>query len=145
MYASQEEDIPGSVGQTPIAVGTMVSARSGLRFLFICSLVAVAILSLLPPNAEPSVSFLSDKLQHASAYAWLALIGAIAYSSRRANMALVVMLPIFGAAIELAQYFVPGRTPELADAIANLIGALLGLALALGARHLRATRGNLLS
>lgn len=60
-------------------------------------------------------------------------------------MALVVMLPIFGAAIELAQYFVPGRTPELADAIANLIGALLGLALALGARHLRATRGNLLS
>lgn len=139
------EDAPDSIEQTSVPLETMVSVRSALKVLFACSLVAVSILSLLPPNAEPSLSFLSDKLQHASAYAWLALIGAIAYSSRRAKMTLLVMLPIFGAAIELVQYFVPDRTPELADAIANLVGVLLGLALVLVARQFGPTRGNPLS
>jgi VanZ family protein len=118
----------------------MSSMRYGLRLLFIGSLVAVSLLSLLPPGSEPSISFLSDKLQHVSAYAWTALIGAMAYSSKRGKITILVALPMFGGAIELAQYFVPGRTPELADEIANLIGTVVGLLLALIVARFRPTR-----
>jgi VanZ family protein len=107
----------------------MAAGRLTLQLVFLASIVAVAVLSLVPPADEPSVSFLSDKLQHASAYAWLALVGSTAMRSKSARIAMVVLLPLLGAAIELLQFLVPGRAPEVADALANLIGTLLGAGL----------------
>jgi len=107
----------------------MALARIALRLLFALSLALVAALSLLPPEAEPSISFLSDKMQHAAAYGWLGLIGFAAFAERRARAVLLVLLPGYGVAIELLQHFVPRRTPELADAVADLLGVLLGAGL----------------
>lgn len=107
----------------------MAAARLAFKLLFSVSVVAVAVLSLVPPSAEPSISFLSDKLQHASAYAWLAFIGCAAFQTRTARVALIVALPVLGAAIELLQFLVPDRMPEVADELANLAGVVAGVGL----------------
>lgn len=107
----------------------MAAGRLILQFVFFASIVAVAVLSLVPPADEPGLSFLSDKLQHASAYAWLTLVGWTAMRSKSARIAMIVLLPLLGVAIELLQFMVPGRAPEVADALANLIGTLLGAGL----------------
>lgn len=109
--------------------GSMAAARLALKLLFSVSVAAVTVLSLVPPSAELPISFLSDKLQHASAYAWLAFVGCAAVQARTARIAIIVALPGLGAAIELLQFLVPDRMPEVADELANLAGVLVGAGL----------------
>jgi VanZ like family len=68
-----------------------------------------------------------DKLMHFGAYAGLAFLSMLAFERRR-GMALALSMILLGVAIELAQHFSPGRTPDFADAIANSLGVLSGLA-----------------
>jgi len=39
------------------------------------------------------------------------------------------LLSVYGGALELLQFFVPGRTPSIIDWSANTVGALLGAGL----------------
>lgn len=107
------------------AFGSM-AARLALKLLFSVSVLAVTVLSLLPPSAGPSLAFLSDKLQHASAYAWLAFVGYAAIQTPAGRIAVLLALPLLGAAIELLQFLVPNRMPEIADGLADLAGVLAG-------------------
>jgi VanZ family protein len=44
----------------------------------------------------------------------------------RTGLLLAALGPVLGGLLEIAQAFVPGRSPELGDAIANSAGALVG-------------------
>ena len=100
----------------------------------------------------PSPPGVNDKLAHAVAYGVLAagcLLGATAgYWQRvtRGTVGLALLLAVvYGASDEFHQIFVPGRTPDLADLLADTIGASIVLgALWLSAillrRHLTASR-----
>ena len=96
------------------------------RYVFAAGMVAVVVLSLLPGKDMPSVG-VSDKIEHVVAYALLGLAGGLAFPTRRATMLLLVLLPILGIALEVAQLFVPERSSEVADAVADWIGASLTL------------------
>ncbi|WP_405240429.1 VanZ family protein [Lentisalinibacter orientalis] len=102
------------------------------------------VLSLIPGRAEPGDSVFVwavamtptalQKLMHLLLYALLAFLWAWtleALESVRVRFAVAAVLAAsFGAAMELAQTYVPGRFGTLADVLLNGAGALLGLLLA---------------
>jgi VanZ family protein len=108
------------------------------RYMFAAGIVAVVTLSLLPGNDMPSVD-VSDKIEHAVAYALLGLTGGLGFPTRRAAIVLLVLLPLLGVALEIGQLRVPERSAEVADALADWIGAALTLLPILFVR-LRSTR-----
>jgi len=100
--------------------------RTVLKGIFAAGAVAVIVLSLLPGRELPSLG-VSDKFEHAAAYALLGLAGGLAFPTRRATIALLLLLPLLGIALEIAQLVVPQRSSEVADALADWIGAVLTL------------------
>lgn len=112
----------------PPALAMLAFAARGA---FTIGLLAVAVLSLAPVQTLPSLD-LSDKIQHALAYAFLAATGCFGFglTSLRAQIAVVVALSVFGGVIEVLQPPLAGRTGTIADAIANQIGVALGWMLA---------------
>ena len=89
-------------------------------------LTGVAVLSLVPiPASIPQVN---DKLEHFLTYAVLSSWFSLLANGRRGLGVVVAGLVAFGLAIEVLQGMTPHRTAELADALANGLGALVGLA-----------------
>jgi len=105
------------------AWGWSAPARRSLKALFYAACMLVGVLSLLPSGTLPPIS-IGDKVEHAVAYAVLAFLGCAAFERRR--LAVIPGLVAYGAALELLQNFAPGRSPEIADGVADLIGACLG-------------------
>jgi VanZ family protein len=85
--------------------------------------------SAQPADDLPDVGFqVPDKLVHASIYAVLGALVARALRRRGAVVALAAIAAIaaFGLFDEWTQHFSPGRQPDLADALADTLGAAAG-------------------
>jgi VanZ family protein len=95
---------------------------------FAISVATIVILSLLPARSLPSIG-VSDKLGHFVAYALLGLIAGFAYPTQRARILLMAFLSTLGIGLELCQWVVPGRSPEIFDAIASGFGTFTTLGL----------------
>lgn len=83
-------------------------------------------LPFLPPEI-----FLQDKLLHAAEYAVLGglLVPALRVAGLRPSMAVLaaaVIASAFGATDEVHQSFVPGRNADVADWVADTLGAAVG-------------------
>ncbi len=101
--------------------------RTAAIFLTIGLSITIAALTLIPLNVPKSVPG-TDKLHHLLAFAALTLPCAALYP--KALLKVVLAAAIYGAAIEVIQpYF--GRSGELADFIADLLGIGLGATLGL--------------
>lgn len=107
------------------------------------ALVWMALIFALSSQPKlPKVVFLFDgidKLFHAGAYGVLALLVtfALGATTRRAALAAVVVASLYGVSDELHQYFVPGRSCDVVDWLADTGGAAVALAV-LGAWQQRA-------
>ena len=68
----------------------------------------------------------SDKLEHAVAYGVLCVLIVFALGSlkRRHLVLAVVLSSLYGASDEIHQMFVPGRTPDVFDWLADSVGAV---------------------
>lgn len=86
-------------------------------------------LSPLPP---PSANLGWDKLNHASAFAALALAGWLSVHGPRGRWLMMAAALAFGGLIEVAQLFVPGRSSEWADLLADAVGIGFGALFAAG-------------
>lgn len=92
--------------------------------MFAAAALAVAWFSLRPnPGVPPATGW--DKLDHAGAFALLALLGTL--GGVAARLPLGAALLGYGAAIEVAQAFIPGRSAEWGDVLADAIGVAAGL------------------
>jgi VanZ family protein len=91
----------------------------------------------LTPTPPQEASFGWDKANHTLAFLALTLAGCLGFRGARRGT-LWVLLGIFGlgCAIELVQLFVPGRSCEWQDLLADSAGIALGLAVALAALRL---------
>ena len=89
--------------------------------------LAIVVLSLVAPSWRP-VTFLPHNLEHAAIFAVTGLALGLGYPGRTARH--MAMLVIFAAAIELAQFYAPGRHPRLIDFAVDALGACAGAALA---------------
>mgnify|MGYP000070701981 CR=1 FL=1 len=96
----------------------------------------LAILMLLPSDAFPESKLFSyDKLAHFGVFFILSCLVGWGFIAARNSHLLSIkdLLTIFlitftySSALELLQYFVPGRMTDLYDFIANSMGGLFGL------------------
>ena len=103
--------------------------------------------SLLPSGQGPLGGWdasISPNLQdalHLPAYAGIVVLWTLSWSTRsplstRSILAIACACAAFGAAMELAQSVIPGRTCSLGDALVNTAGAILGFLVALLGRRL---------
>jgi VanZ family protein len=85
------------------------------------------------PRSPSLLTFGWDKADHLTAFSVLAWVGVIAWHGRpRLRWPLALGLFAFGGLIELAQLFVPGRSSDWVDLLADTLGIALGLALGTG-------------
>jgi VanZ family protein len=99
-------------------------------FYLACALVGA--LSLVPSAALPPVS-IGDKVEHVIAYAALAVLGGV--TSERGILRMILGPIAFGLLLELLQAFSPGRSPDAADVVADIVGACLGGGAAIALRR----------
>lgn len=99
----------------------------GARIVAVLVLALTLALLLTPGNAVPDTDVPnSDKLVHAALFGLLAFTHALAWPRVRLPiMALIVIA--FGAATEITQTVVPGRSADMLDLLADAAGAVLGL------------------
>ena len=102
--------------------------------------IGIFVQSSFSSEAYPKIEFeLSDKIVHFCIY--LVLLFAFYYSfNNQAKFLLInkysllfafVFTSLYGASDEFHQYFVPGRTCEFNDWVANVTGALFGIVIIL--------------
>ena len=108
----------------------MTAAKRHTLALLATALFAavIAYLTLTPPRPEALDGLLSDKAYHVIAFAALIFPGALLYL--RSLIWLIPAALVFGAAIELVQPLV-GRSAEMADFVADVVGVACGLKLGL--------------
>ncbi len=95
------------------------------RLVFVVGAGLVTVLSLVPASALPPLG-MWDKLQHAVAYALLAVAGCTGFSSTRGRRWVLIALAVYGGSIELIQSALSAREGSIADWIANAIGIGFG-------------------
>ena len=88
-----------------------------------CLALLVIILCVIPAPKIVEVSNV-DKVEHALAFAARAFVFLRAY--RHQVIWVITGCVAFGVGIELVQYFIPWRSAELADLVADIVGVLLG-------------------
>jgi VanZ family protein len=100
------------------------------RALLVFLLVVVTYLALTPKPLQGFESGL-DKVAHLLAFTALAFSGYLGFpASRGTRTALPFGLLAYGGLIEVLQLFVPGRTSEWGDLLADGIGIVFGIGLA---------------
>ncbi|HKI47731.1 MAG TPA: VanZ family protein [Desulfobacteria bacterium] len=115
--------------------------RPWILILWIVSVAMVIYLSLTPRIDFPYDFDNADKVYHMLAYLWVAALPFFAFLSPKAALAGTLSMVPLGACLEIAQYYVPGRSFSLADMAANCLGVILGIWLAAWAKRLRFSRG----
>ncbi len=97
-------------------------------------LLFATIFMLSAQPALPSPPSLNDKQAHALTYgvlAFLCLMGLTGWRWRRiagaSLLAALVIAVLYGVSDEVHQAFVPGRTPDVADVVADATGASIAL------------------
>lgn len=98
--------------------------------LWIVAIVVLIVICLVPLDSLPPLPANSDKLEHLFGYFVLSATAVQLFGSRRALLLSAVGLIALGIGIEIAQGYTAYRSSDLADALANTLGVLLGMATA---------------
>ena len=72
----------------------------------------------------------NDKILHFSGYLLLAILPVLGLRRKINALMGAGSMVLLGLLLEIGQNFVPGRTPELADEVANSLGVACGVVLA---------------
>ena len=92
--------------------------------------VAVVVWGQLTPQPPSLVENHWDKAQHFTAYFGLSLLATLAWGRRRGLIWILLAIIAMGAVMEVLQGMV-GRDADWLDEVANSLGALTGMGLAL--------------
>ncbi|MGH6609590.1 MAG: VanZ family protein [Burkholderiaceae bacterium] len=118
---------PTAVDRIARGLSAGLSAKRLWKAVLLLLLVGVAVLALMskPPS---DAGFGWDKLNHALAFTALGFSAYLGYPSARDTrvVRLCLLLIAFGALIEVLQHYVPGRSSEWGDLLADSIGAVGG-------------------
>ncbi len=101
--------------------------------------LAITVLSLVPKE-HAIQSGASDKLDHLAAYALLSFLAVLGWRKSIRLPVILLVVIAYGALLDGAQMWVPGRNPDWWDVLANSVGGVLGAGLALIANRYLAAR-----
>lgn len=92
-------------------------------------LIEALVLWPAPPEVLQPLSFIGfDKVVHAALFGVLAVLSARARRAQgRSAWPVVVFVALYGAFTEVEQAFIPSRSMELGDFLADTAGAVIGL------------------
>lgn len=112
------------------------SVSKPLAALWFAGVLMLIVLSLIPQAsiAEIETGFGKDKLARVFVFLVLAFFPAAFFSPVRLGLMMSTSIAPLGFLLELAQRYVPGRHFSPGDMIANNIGAVVGIFLALAIR-----------
>lgn len=96
----------------------------GLKMLLFLVLILVTWQALSPQPAQ-ATQLINDKLGHTLVFLVLAIISDHAYATTAFNWNKALWLLLYGIAIEVVQYYIPGRDFSLLDIAADASGLLL--------------------
>ena len=100
------------------------------RIAFALFLITLLYLTLLPQPPKPIDVRNIDKLYHLVAFALMSFIFKVAFNKIESS-SVVLFSSLLGVGIEVTQYFIPGRGFSVADMVADCVGVLIGLFIAL--------------
>jgi hypothetical protein len=104
-----------------------MSARRLFQIIGWLCVVAIVVFSLVSPSLRP-VTKLPHNLEHAAVFVVTGFALGLGYPGRIARW--MMMLIVFAGAIELAQFFAPGRHPRVIDFVVDAASACAGVVLA---------------
>lgn len=105
--------------------------------LFACRLWVIVFCVVVTGSLAPGDSSLmrmvgerhiNDKVEHFTAYALLAVLPVVGLRRRTIALLGAGSMALTGLILELLQHFVPGRTPDVLDELANISGVVCGMA-----------------
>lgn len=96
------------------------------RWAFVVCAIVVGYGSLVPGESLPPIAS-NDKLLHLLGHGGIAFCGALAFPNRWRW--LLLLLPLYGAGLEVLQRWVPNRSFDWQDMLANVSGVLLAFSL----------------
>ena len=95
------------------------------KFTIIAFYILIFVLAIIPPS-EGQISFpYLDKLIHFLAF-FIISVGTFYAFQVTEIFRCFLLIACFGICIEVIQYFIPYRSFEILDIIADIIGALIG-------------------
>lgn len=97
------------------------------RAVLLLYLILICCLSLMSGNQLPSAA-VSDKVQHAIAYALLSLLALLSFADT-SKIKLALACVMVGLLLEIAQSFVPRRFMDPWDLLANTVGIVIVIGL----------------
>lgn len=117
-----------------LSASSLLNTRWKQWLLVVCWAAFLVVVSLLPSGQLPKIDFWQqlitpDKLAHALVYGVFAVLLYLPLRSWQmyGGLAAVLLASTFGAAMEGLQSIAnTGRSYDLADMLANLVGAILG-------------------
>jgi|SRR5947209_12035844 len=104
-----------------------MSARRLFQAIGWLCVLAIIILSLVAPSLRP-ITFVPHNLEHIAIFFLTGFALGLGYPGGLARH--LTMLVIFAAAIELAQFYAPGRHPRMIDFVVDALGACAGAVVA---------------
>lgn len=110
---------------TPLEIPRFLDRAAGI--LWAVLVVAITVASMMP-NFGPPAEYNVDKILHFLGYGAAAGLPFLAFHERRHVLATALAMAPLGVVLEVLQQFVPGRTAETGDALANIGGVIIGLA-----------------
>ena len=88
--------------------------------------LVVVILSLLPQDQISTQLSFNDKVAHFFTYFTLTFIALLSSNQKHSLLSILAIQILVGICLEVTQAFIPGRTPEFLDVLANSLGVLFG-------------------
>lgn len=122
-------------------IANVVRAHRLWQVLLVLLALLVCYLAFTPMPPKP-VGMFWDKINHTAAFASLSFAACLGFPGpwRKAVTVLLALLA-FGGAIEVVQAFVPGRSCEWGDLVADAMGIVAGALIALPLLRLTSPRG----
>lgn len=89
--------------------------------------IAVMGASLIPSDQIPVAVPFSDKAAHLFSYFILTFVALLSSNQNHSVLTILAVQFLIGVGVEIAQSFIPGRSPELLDVLANSLGVMIGV------------------
>lgn len=99
---------------------------SMLQTIFIAYVLFVIVLSLIPLPSTGTAMY-TDKIIHFLMYGIMGFLAYISVPSKSGRKYLLVFIVLLGAALELIQIFIPGRSASYIDLAANTAGVVFAI------------------
>jgi len=106
----------------------MLTLISFLRFCWLLGLVIIFWFACIPAPPEAMAAF-NDKLVHFLVFLCLGGSAFFLWPDEKTVHKVLFLLAFYGASIEVAQYYVPGRTLSLFDWIMDITGLTVAFGL----------------